>query len=327
MSSVAPPPVYRIIEKLGGARVTERICYLCGTGITVIPGGSEYAYNLHLGRKACVKQANRIALAHENEAANIALQTLSRGQPVPRPESAVPSIFPDPDPNTITSSDPTTSTNLNGHSRSASYNNPSDPLRLDTSGSAPRIYSECLSPSPTPSSTLPPHPTFHFSSESSQAHPPLLPSQASPSTPILSLLTPITQCPGAIVDWISSGPAWETYPFHTHGFANHSWEPIRAIGEDKIVLRSNDCSGLAQVYGNVPEACASCASIASEPSFEAIRMRAESAPAHIPYKYLSFAQVVKLLRQAKALEKKLKLQVHVNHWLQSLLLILNIHRS
>ncbi|KAJ6611371.1 hypothetical protein B0H10DRAFT_369290 [Mycena sp. CBHHK59/15] len=139
-----------------------------------------------------------------------------------------------------------------------------------------------------------------------------------PPAPVPSLqfdeeivFSPQPHCAGVMLNW-SPGPIFNTYPWSVHlsdCTSKLGYRPDRFTGEGddtRIWLRSKMCMGLAD---SSKAECTSCRAVLVGKAVQALETRADNAPAHTPYQYLTQTQLIQMLRTVVAEKNALQLQV------------------
>ncbi|KAK7006524.1 hypothetical protein R3P38DRAFT_2476106, partial [Favolaschia claudopus] len=118
-------------------------------------------------------------------------------------------------------------------------------------------------------------------------------------------------CPGVMLDW-SPGPIFTTYPWSVHSdecTAKLGHRPDRFTGEGdetRIWLRSETCASLCDA-GTTE--CTPCRQILAAKPVNDLEARANDAPPHTPYQYLSHAQLVKMVHSSADEKNALQLKI------------------
>jgi len=263
-------PAYKTvpITLANGKTAQARVCEICSRAIAIGSKGSLHAFNTH--KSACEQKKGSSAAPYPP-----VFGSHTRSQSVtPSMTSLSPLAIPSP----------SLSPSLPG--------SPTSPL-----------YSPAFSPT---------HSLFNIESDSEDRGAPAYPGTplitVDPPSDGLGLLTPLPHLPvlclGTTVQW-TPGTIWETYPFASHAFVQHQWEILEIIPPRHLRLRSTRCT-LTVSAGGFGSTCHSCLGILKSDGFQTIQKRAEGAPSHTPYRYLSFEQLytipkkmTKLLDQAR----------------------------
>lgn len=325
-------PIY--VQDAAGL-VTHRVCPVCALPIAVTKHGSEWAFNEHVGSTRC----NRIAARANKQAESVAaasqaaavrdLATRLRQQPLVQTEASLPNRIP-------TCSPPRTPTPTPSGDISRDASQPDTPAKrisyhyigLASSDSSQIPSDVVCEASQSPlfarggrdvglSTSLPP--SDDESSGESITLTDLVPDESdsdSEASRVLQHLARLprgntkrrasafeestTLCKGVLIEW-KAGSVWDSYPFQIHPYKTYGWEPIAVENDNWIRLRSLNCTTHVQTPA---ASCASCLSIMSGKPFRAVVKRAEHAPAHTPWKYLTTQQLVNLLRKMSARQRR-----------------------
>jgi hypothetical protein len=114
-----------------------------------------------------------------------------------------------------------------------------------------------------------------------------------------------------MLDW-APGPIFKTYPWSIHlsdCTAKLGYRPDRFTGEGddtRIWLRAETCTGFSDA--GMSE-CTACRAVLDGKAVYSLETRAQNAPPHTPYQYLTHAQLIDMLRAVIAEKNELQLKV------------------
>ncbi|PPR04251.1 hypothetical protein CVT26_004196 [Gymnopilus dilepis] len=134
----------------------------------------------------------------------------------------------------------------------------------------------------------------------------------SPTFPLLSVpmirRPKLRLCPGIDVEW-SAGSIWATYAYHQHEGDSLPWTPVGFDSKNNTIrLRDDHCLGELAEHDVSP--CHRCQCLPFSREFKNFEARSKEVEDFTPWHYLTFSQMVDLLKQMSGQLRTLRTELH-----------------